>query len=118
MQAIRHGTMLPSLQRKEIGTSELDPFRSSILGRGLPCQRFTSALAGRRASLGVGADGWSLPHGGLSPPILCQLSWRTPSWVSYGLMRRSNNTTPRQRGRVAKGALLGAPDFTLDMLLI
>jgi hypothetical protein len=24
--------MLPSLQRKEIGTSELDPFRSSILG--------------------------------------------------------------------------------------
>src|SRR6266481_3184423 len=32
MQAIRHGTMLPSLQRKEIGTSELEPFRSSILG--------------------------------------------------------------------------------------
>jgi hypothetical protein len=29
---IRHGTMLPSLQRNEIGTSELDPFRSSILG--------------------------------------------------------------------------------------
>src|SRR5438132_5601708 len=29
---VRHGTMLPSLQRKEIGTSELDPFRSSILG--------------------------------------------------------------------------------------
>jgi hypothetical protein len=25
--------------------------------RGLPCERFTSALAGRRASLGVGADG-------------------------------------------------------------
>jgi hypothetical protein len=32
MQAIRHGTMLPSLQQNEIGTSELDPFRSSILG--------------------------------------------------------------------------------------
>jgi len=32
MQAIRHGTMLPSLQRNEIGTSELDPFRTSILG--------------------------------------------------------------------------------------
>src|SRR6266566_3428378 len=29
---VRHGTMLPSLQRNEIGTSELDPFRSSILG--------------------------------------------------------------------------------------
>jgi hypothetical protein len=55
MQAIRHGTMLPSLQRNEIGTSELDPFRS--LARDLPCERFTSALAGRRASLGVGADG-------------------------------------------------------------
>ena len=26
MQAIRHGTMLPSLQRNEIGTSELDRF--------------------------------------------------------------------------------------------
>ena len=32
MQAIRHGTMLPSLSQNEIGTSELDPFRSSILG--------------------------------------------------------------------------------------
>jgi ABC-type spermidine/putrescine transport system permease subunit I len=29
-----HETMLPSLQGNEIGTSELDPFRSSILG---PC---------------------------------------------------------------------------------
>src|ERR1700682_1528630 len=29
---VRHGMMLPSLQRNEIGTSELDPFRSSILG--------------------------------------------------------------------------------------
>jgi hypothetical protein len=28
----RHGTILPSLQRNEIGTSELDPFRSSVLG--------------------------------------------------------------------------------------
>jgi hypothetical protein len=25
--------------------------------------------------------GWlNLPRGGLSPPILCQLSWRTPGW--------------------------------------
>jgi hypothetical protein len=36
MQAIRHGMMLPSLQRNEIGTSELDPFRSSILGPWFP----------------------------------------------------------------------------------
>src|SRR5213080_3104386 len=56
----------------------LTHFAAQYLARGLPCERFTSALAGRRASLGVGADGWSLPHGGLSPPILCQLSWRTP----------------------------------------
>ena len=32
MQAICHETMLPSLQQNEIGTSELDPFRSSMLG--------------------------------------------------------------------------------------
>jgi len=29
---VRHGTMLPSFQRKKIRTSELDPFRSSIPG--------------------------------------------------------------------------------------
>jgi hypothetical protein len=29
---LRHGQMLPSLQQNEIGTSEVDPFRSSILG--------------------------------------------------------------------------------------
>jgi hypothetical protein len=32
MQAIRNGTMLPSLSQNKIGTSEFDPFRSSILG--------------------------------------------------------------------------------------
>jgi hypothetical protein len=32
MQAIPPWEMLPSLQRNEIGTSEVDPFRSSILG--------------------------------------------------------------------------------------
>src|SRR6476620_7028956 len=31
MQAIRHGTMLPPLSQNKIGTSELDPFRSSVL---------------------------------------------------------------------------------------
>src|SRR5262249_1969791 len=53
-------------------------FAAQYLARGLPCERFTSPLAGRRASLGVGAVGYSLPRGGLSPPILCQLNWRTP----------------------------------------
>src|ERR1700722_13792456 len=32
-------------------------FAAQYLARGLPCERFTSALAGRRASLGVGAIG-------------------------------------------------------------
>ena len=32
-------------------------FAARYLARGLPCERFTSALAGRRASLGVGAVG-------------------------------------------------------------
>src|SRR5262249_8715361 len=37
-----------------------------------------------------GRGGWlNLPRGGLSPPILCQLSWRTPPWVtSVGLCDR------------------------------
>src|ERR1035441_6077351 len=48
-------------------------FAAQYLARGLPCERFTSALAGRRASLGVGAVGYSLPRAGLAPPILCQL---------------------------------------------
>jgi hypothetical protein len=64
--------MLPSLQRKEIGTSKLDPFRSSILGRGLPCERFTAALASRASCITRGRGGWlDLPRGELPPPILC-----------------------------------------------
>jgi hypothetical protein len=56
---MRHGTMLPSLQRNEIGTSDLDPFRSSILGPRSPPVN-ASRLPSRaepRASLGVGAVG-------------------------------------------------------------
>jgi hypothetical protein len=45
--------MLPSRQRNAIGTSEFDRFAAQYLARALPCERFTSALAGRRASLGV-----------------------------------------------------------------
>ena len=36
MQAISSWEMLPSLQQNEIGTSEVDPFRSSILGSWSP----------------------------------------------------------------------------------
>src|SRR5215510_12713961 len=48
-------------------------FAAQCLARGLPCERFTSALTGRRASLGVGAVGYTLPREGLTPPILRQL---------------------------------------------
>src|SRR6267143_3775750 len=38
------------------------------------------ALASRTSCITRGRGGWlDLPRGGLSPPILCQLSWRTPS---------------------------------------
>ncbi len=57
---------------------------AQYLARGLPCERFTSALAGRRASLGVGADGWSLPHGGLSPHTPCQ----SPGALTHVTARR------------------------------
>src|SRR5258708_14615896 len=51
---------------------------AQYLARGLRCERFTSTLAGWLASLG-GRGGWLiLTPWGLSPPILCQLSWRTP----------------------------------------
>src|SRR5467141_4958552 len=53
--------------------------------RGLPCERFTAALASRTSCITRGRGGWlDLPRGGLSPPILCQLSWRTPLWVRSG----------------------------------
>jgi hypothetical protein len=84
MQAVRHGTILPSLQQNEIGTSELDPFRSSILARGLPCERFTSALAGRRASLGVGADGFLTPWGTFT-------SYSLPAFLAHSATGQSRH---------------------------
>src|SRR5258708_4770270 len=51
---------------------------AQYLARGLPCERFTAALASRTSCITRGRGGWlDLPRGGLSPPILCQLSWRT-----------------------------------------
>jgi hypothetical protein len=48
-------------------------FAAQYPAHGLPCERFTSAHANCRASLGAGAVGYSLLRSGLSPPILCQL---------------------------------------------
>src|ERR1035438_1848003 len=49
--------------------------RSALpLARGLPCERFTAALASRNSCITRGRGGWlDLPRGGLAPPILCQL---------------------------------------------
>src|SRR5713226_4324841 len=80
MQAICHEMMLPSLSQNKIGTSELDPFRSSILG---PWSPLSTLHVGPRGTPRItrGPGGWlNLPRGGLPPPILCQLSWRTPRW--------------------------------------
>ena len=47
---------------------------AQYLARGLPCERFTAALASRTSCITRGRGGWlDLPRGGLSPPILCQL---------------------------------------------
>ena len=45
--------------------------------------RVEDALASRASCITRGRGGWlNLPRGGLPPPILCQLSWRTPRWVN------------------------------------
>src|SRR5215467_10664206 len=84
LQANTRWEMLPSLQQNAIGTSELDPFRSSILG---PWSPLGTLHVGPRGTPRItrGWDGWlDLSHGGLSPPILCQLPWRT----RLGVIRR------------------------------
>src|SRR5437588_472764 len=56
--------------------------QAQYLARGLPCERFTAALASRTSCITRGRGGWlDLPRGGPPPPILCQLSSRTPLWV-------------------------------------
>src|ERR1035438_8617329 len=53
----------------------LTRFAAQYLARGLPCERFTAALASRTSCITRGRGGWlDLPRGGLSPPILCQLT--------------------------------------------
>src|SRR5215467_14117860 len=52
----------------------IDRFAAQYLARGLPCERFTAALASRTSCITRGRGGWlNLPRGGLPPPILCQL---------------------------------------------
>src|SRR5262249_46357191 len=56
-------------------------FAAQYLAHGLPCERFTAALASRTSCITRGRGGWlNLPRGGLPPPILCQL----PGALRYG----------------------------------
>jgi hypothetical protein len=74
----------------------IDRFAAQYLARGLPCERFTAALASRTSCITRGWDGWlNLSHGRLSPPILCQLAWRTRSGLKV------TQSGPRAEHRVA-----------------
>src|ERR1700738_5331951 len=65
---------------------DLTRFAAQYLARGLPCERFTAALASRTSCITRGRGGWlDLPRGGLSPPILCQLPGALRSWLKAPL---------------------------------
>src|SRR5882762_3859346 len=79
MQANTPWEMLPSRQRTRSAPRNSTRFAAQYSARGLPCERFTAVLADRTSCITRGRGGWlDLPRGGLAPPILCQLSWRTP----------------------------------------
>jgi hypothetical protein len=85
MQAIRHGTMLPSLQRNEIGTSELDPFRSSILGPWSPLSTLHGCPREQNLVHHSGSGWLAKPSPwGTSTSYSLPASWRTPRWVRLG----------------------------------
>src|SRR6266436_814715 len=78
MQANTPWEMLPSRQRTRSAPRNSTRFAAQYSARGLPCERFTAVLADRTSCITRGRGGWlDLPGGGLAPPILCQLSWRT-----------------------------------------
>jgi len=74
MQATTPWEMLPSRQRTGSAPRNWTRFAAQYSARGLPCERFTAALASRTSCITRGRGGWlDLPRGGLAPPILCQL---------------------------------------------
>src|SRR5712692_5340863 len=82
MQANTPWEMLPSRQRTRSAPRNSTRFAAQYSARGLPCERFTAVLTDRTSCITRGRGGWlDLPRGGLSPPILCQLSWRTLLWA-------------------------------------
>src|SRR5229473_2475846 len=85
MQANTPWEMLPSRQRTRSAPRNKTRFAAQYSARGLPCERFTAVLADRTSCITRGRGGWlDLPRGGLAPPILCQLSWRTRLRVISG----------------------------------
>src|ERR1700692_3660318 len=109
MQAICHETMLPSLTSTRSAPRNWTRFAAQYLARGRPCERFTAVLADRTSCITRGRGGWlDLTREGLSPPVLCQLSWRTRIWVINvngrlpvtGGLRAD---PPDLRGRVRRG---------------
>src|SRR5215470_9524405 len=69
-------------------------FAAQYLARGLPCERFTAALASRTSCITRGRGGWlDLPRGGLAPPILCQL----PGALRCGSSRDSPTASPARQ---------------------
>src|SRR6202795_615172 len=98
MQANTPWEMLPSRLRTRSAPRNWTRFAAQYLARGLPCERFTAALASRTSCITRGRGGWlDLPRGGLSPPILCQLP---------GALRSGSGTVAppsRQRGGFTSG---------------
>ncbi len=81
MRAICHEMMLPSLSQNKIGTSELDPFRSSILGPWSPPVN-ASRRPSRDAAHHSGSGRLARPSPwGTFTSYSLPASWRTPKWV-------------------------------------
>src|SRR5258708_23184373 len=89
--------MLASRERTRSGPRNSTRFAAQSSARGLPCERFTAVLADRTSCITRGRGGWlDLPRGGLAPPILFQLSWRTLLRVRLG--HADHLPGPRKRG--------------------
>src|SRR5712692_7055227 len=102
--------MLPSRQRTRSAPRNLTRFAAQYLARGLPCERFTAALASRTSCITQGRGGWlDLPRGGLSPPILCQLSWRTLHRVRLGRADHLPGTRIHGGSSPVSGPIWGDP---------
>ena len=64
MRAICHETMLPLFTRMRSAPRNSTRFAAQYLARGLPCERFTAALASRTSCITRGRGGWlNLPVG-------------------------------------------------------